>query len=274
MKILWSVYQYILYYLRADTIYNIHSPLVSDLMSILLKKPVHDDFSKLLIARDNFLESNQSIDYVEFGAGSRKIDTSKKVKLRHLAATSLSSNKQCVQLYNLCRWLQPQTVLELGTSFGLSSAYLQLAHSEARVISIEGNSSLVMRAQNLHEQVFDGRRPEVIEGRFSDVLKSLLPNLQQIDLLFLDGDHTYESTISYLERIKPKLAQDSIVILHDIYWSKEMSLAWEYAREMGPAITIDLFHMGILLFQRNIRSRENLTIIPYWKKPWKIGLFA
>ncbi|NND31865.1 MAG: class I SAM-dependent methyltransferase [Saprospiraceae bacterium] len=274
MKFTSQIIQYVRYYLRGETIYRIHSPIGFSLIESIFRRPGNSKFSDLESMRQELLISKEEIANIDLGAGKSKRNSAT-VRVERLAKTSISNISQCQQLYNLCQWQDPRTVLELGTSLGFSSSYLQLAQPNARLLTIEGNPHLADRAESMHRKIFKDHLPEIYRGDFSEVLPQLLPTIDNLDLVFIDGNHTFEATSHYLESIKPVLSVKSMLILHDIYWSTEMTKAWEFAKQMGSnKMTIDLFHMGIVLFHPDIYKTEHLTIVPYWMKPWKIGLFA
>jgi hypothetical protein len=98
--------------------------------------------------------------------------------------------------------------------------------------------------------------------------------MRKIDFVFIDGDHTLKGTTEYVDTLLPHLHNDSIIAIHDIYWSKEMMSAWQACIQLKEvSLSIDFFDIGLLLFRKEVLQKLNLTVIPYWLKPWKLGLF-
>jgi hypothetical protein len=58
-----------------------------------------------------------------------------------------------------------------------------------------------------------------IRGFSSEVYKEVLAEVENIDLLFLDGDHSYEGVLSDWVTYSKHLNRDAFVILHDIGWA-------------------------------------------------------
>ena len=84
-------------------------------------------------------------------------------------------------------------------------------------------------------------------------LSRFLRNSEEIDFVFIDANHTYKSTLSYFKQVKPKLSDRCIVIIDDIYWSKEMTRAWNDISYQTPeAACIDIYKCGIIIFDRKI----------------------
>jgi predicted O-methyltransferase YrrM len=109
-------------------------------------------------------------------------------------------------LYMLARSTDARTIVEFGTSFGLSTLYLAAAlrdNGGGRLISSEFEVSKVARArQNLAE----GGLADLVEIREGDALKTLSTDLpDNIDLLLLDGAKSlYPEVLALVEgRLRP-----------------------------------------------------------------------
>jgi len=70
---------------------------------------------------------------------------------------------------------------------------------------------------------------EVLTGDFSEILKTLKENT--FDLVYFDGNHQKEATLKYFETLLPKTHNNTVFIFDDIYWSKDMSSAWETIKQ-------------------------------------------
>ncbi len=109
-------------------------------------------------------------------------------------------------LYMLARGCRARTVVEFGTSFGLSTLYLAAALQDnggGRLISSEFEPSKVARAR---ENLEAGGLGDLVEIREGDALKTLGTDLPEtIDLLLLDGAKAlYDDILSLVEsRLRP-----------------------------------------------------------------------
>ena len=112
-------------------------------------------------------------------------------------------------LFRLARYYRPSVVVELGTSLGLSTAYLATGAVDAKVWTIEGSAAVAERAaRNLAELGLariegpvrvEGPRVEVVTGNFDVVLEPLVERSGPVDLAFVDGNHRYEPTLRYFD---------------------------------------------------------------------------
>ena len=122
--------KYIRYYLTAANGkgHGIHSPFVFDLIkNVLNDSRVFPEYAAIERLRSR-LESDPAILQIEdMGAGSALGGASKKILSRSVAdiARRMAKPKKLGQLlFRLARYYRPERVLELGTSLGLSTAYL------------------------------------------------------------------------------------------------------------------------------------------------------
>ena len=84
--------------------------------------------------------------------------------------------------------------------------------------------------------------------------------MKNIDLVFIDGNHQENATISYFKKCLNYSHNDTIFIFDDIYWSIGMENAWEKIKSHSKiTLTIDLFHIGIVFIKSEL-SKENYII--------------
>lgn len=109
-------------------------------------------------------------------------------------------------LYLLARGCKARTVVEFGTSFGLSTLYLAAAlrdNGGGRLVTSEFEPSKVARAR---ENLTAGGVCDLVEIREGDALQTLSVDLPEtIDLLLLDGAKAlYADVLRLLEsRLRP-----------------------------------------------------------------------
>jgi predicted O-methyltransferase YrrM len=155
--------------------------------------------------------------------------------------------------------LRPVSVLELGTSLGISSAYLALGNPECPVVTVEGCSETAAFAKEQLDTL-GLNNIRVINSRFEDVLSYLLPEIGVLGMVFFDGNHRKEATMDYFQQCLPFIHDETVFIFDDIHWSSEMEEAWAVIREHESVkITIDLFRMGLVFFREGL-SKEDFIL--------------
>jgi len=249
--------QYVLYSKHKKG-HGIHSPFMFGLIkNVFNKRTLNKDLKKIFIVHDKYKRSKQILKYNEIGAGSaykRKNDQS----IGEIVKCSSISKKYGKLIYNLINYFTPINILELGSSVGISSAYIGQAAKESSFISIEGVNEKLEVAKEIANEL--NHSTKFICADFDNSLNSVLNNFEQLDFVFFDGNHTKESTIKYFESCLHKIHNNTIFIFDDIHWSSEMEEAWKYIKSSKEVIvSVDLFRMGLIFFRKEL-SYEHYTI--------------
>jgi len=240
--------------------HGIHSPFVFEFVTKVLngEKDQHV-YDAVELVRKQLLQNNTSITVEDFGAGSRVIGTRQR-EVKQIASTSLKPKKYSQLLHRMVQHYQPKTILEIGTSLGITTSYLAKADDNASVITMEGAEAIAAIAQQNFASLGISNIQQVT-GNFDDTLPATLSSLSTVDFAFIDGNHRYEPTISYFQQILAKSHNNTIIILDDIYWSKEMEAAWNWVKKHEQVtLTIDLFAIGIVVLRKEILHQQHFRI--------------
>ena len=267
------VWKYLQYYWRAKTRYSLHSPFVYELMEKTVEDsrdfyafPIIESLRRLLL-RDDTL-----VNITDYGAGS-KVESASSRTVCSLARHSAVSPATGRLLFRLVNFLKPSTLLEMGTSLGISTAYQAAAALRSTMITIEGCPETAALAQQ-HFQQLNLPNVRLLTGPFREKLPEALQKLQKLDYLYLDGDHRHGASLEYFEQCLPYAHAGSVFVIADIHWSGEMEDAWrEMRRHPRVGLSVDLFHLGLLFFREEQREKEHFTVIKASKKPWRMGFF-
>lgn len=239
--------------------HRVHSPFVFELIqSVFRAKNSRSTFSKIEKRRKELLRDATEITIQDFGAGSKR-NASNTRKINYIARTSLSQGKYARLLYNLIQHFKPKTVLELGTSLGISSAYMAYGNPDANVVSLEGSKTIAEIARKTMDSCEIGN-VEIVVGNFDDTLAGVLSKLHPVDFAFVDGNHTKEATLRYFNQICEYRSSQTIMIFDDISWSEGMREAWNAIKDdERVSISIDLCKFGIVFFRDGI-VKQNFVI--------------
>jgi hypothetical protein len=91
-------------------------------------------------------------------------------------------------------------------------------------------------------------------------LDRLASSAYHANMVFIDGDHKGSSLLRYVQKLKEMSGENSVFILDDIYWSKDMTEAWKkLVRDPYFGISIDLYHFG-LLFPRKKQPKQHFRL--------------
>ena len=243
--------------------HGVHSPFVYHLITVVLRRKNQSPQDKLIESRRAVLrKSNESIEVVDFGAGSRA-QNGRTRTVGGIARAALQPASHARALGLLADHAQAKTILELGTSFGITTAHLASSMPGASIYTIEGSESVARVARETWDAVGVGSI-ELTVGSFSDQLKNVIDKMPSVDVVILDGDHRGEACLAYIEQILPYTREHSVLILDDIYWSPSMTEAW-YACVADPRFTLslDFYDFGVL-YQTKGRVKEHFVL----RRPW------
>jgi predicted O-methyltransferase YrrM len=254
--------KYLTYYLAASNGkgHGIHSPFVFDFITnVLNDKKKYECYLAIEQRRKILLTDPAVIEVEDFGAGSAVIKTSSRV-VKNIAASSLKPKKFSQLLFRIVNYYKPKTILELGTSFGITSAYLASGNSDAKLHTCEGAKNIAAIAKQTFNDL-SLTNINLIEGDFAKTFPHLLSQLQHIDLAFVDGNHRKAPTLDYFNQLLGVSHQSTILIFDDIHWSPEMEEAWaQIQQHPDVTLTIDLFFIGIVYVNTAIKVKQHFTI--------------
>lgn len=251
---------YIFYQFKAKTAYDIHSPFVFSLINEILDiNTKFYNFEIIEAHRNRFLlQQNKFIEVEELGAGSKKIN-SKKRSIKQIAKTSLAPKKYSELIFKLANFINANNKLEIGTCLGITTSYLAAQNKKAHIYTLEGAAEIYKIANTLFNDL-NLLNVNAIKGNFNDTLQNVLNKEKEFDLIYIDGNHTYDATINYFEQCISKLSENGVIIVDDIYWSKGMTKAWKDIKERNDiSITIDLFKLG-LVFKNKAYTKQDFVI--------------
>ncbi len=262
MKHLFILGQYLKYLLTAQSGkgHGVHSPFVYDFITKVLRAADEDDnLTKVHHFRNSLLHRTESVEVLDLGAGSH-LDSSQTRKVSDIARMAGRTPKFGRVLFHIVRYYQPSVVVELGTSLGIGTSYMAAAYPEARIHTLEGSPAVASLASS-HFQSLALSNIQQHVGNFDQLLLPLLHQLGTIDLLFIDGNHSYEPTKRYFEQALAHIHPHSILIFDDIHWSKGMQQAWqEICDHPSVTLSIDLFFVGLVFFRPDFHQKQHFTI--------------
>lgn len=254
--------KYLSYYLHASNSkgHGMHSPFVFDfILRVLNNKNNYQPPAAIEDLRKKLMADKRILQIEDLGAGSRTAATQQRT-VQQLATTALKPKKYARLLYRLAKHYRPQTIVELGTSLGVTTSYLSSASAQATVTTLEGSKAVAGIAKEVFNHL-SLQNIQLIQGNFDDVLPAALHPLSAIDLAYIDGNHRYEPTMRYFNQLLSKAHNNSILVFDDIHWSVEMEEAWAEIKE-HPSVkyTIDIFFLGFVFFRSDFKVKQHFTV--------------
>lgn len=180
-------------------------------------------------------------------------------------------------LYGLARALRPATCVEIGSASGWSTCHVGLALREnvhGRLFAIDphattgwndpGRSDSFVTLQRNLRRCGVANYVEVVRQTSVDAARGWS---RPIDLLFIDGDHSYAGVRRDWELFSPHLSPFGVAVFHDTAWELQGGgrpdmgvprFVDELRRDGFPVITLDRDH-GVSLVQA---ARGGVALVP------------
>ena len=191
-------YKYLHYFLTASNGkgHGIHSPFVFNFITNVMNDQrrfyAYDSLEKL---RRSLRRNPTLLTIDDFGAGSNVVKSNQR-KVSDIARSSLKPKKYAQLMFRMVDHFGAKTIVELGTSLGVTTGYLASGNLKGKVYTFEGAKQVVQVAKQNFTKL-SLRNIELIEGNFDETLARKLNKLDSIDFAFVDGNHRKEPTLRY-----------------------------------------------------------------------------
>ena len=169
----------------------------------------------------------------------------------------------------------PKIIVELGVHTGNSlfafSKAVKYNNFDTKIYGIDNfigdehanyyNNEVYESVRGIADEYYNGMT-KIIKSDFDDALNLFEDN--SIDLLHIDGFHSYNSAKHDFESWFPKMKKNGIILMHDILFTKRSFGTWIYWKELQKKYNfIELRHgygLGMILLGNNLLSEYFMNI--------------
>lgn len=247
---------------------GIHSPYLFELVRFILRdRNAYYCFADIERRRVFLKACNDELDVVDFGSQGSKDGKRVRRKVSEIAKNHLERPEAGQLLFRLVNWIgehekRPLEIVELGTSLGVTTAYLASADSRNTVQTYEGSGEVLQVAQGVWRTLrlenirwIEGDIDQTLLNRDHSLLLYSAP--ARVDIAYVDANHTYEATKRYADFLLERLNQKGVLAIDDIHYSEEMERAWQELK-LDPRVTstMDLYHLGLIFVDPHYLKRH------------------
>ena len=259
--------------------HGIHSPYLFEWVRLVMRdEHSYYAWEKIEKVREGMLADTREVEFVDYGVGNREARDRRKVS--DIAKRSLAKKKYAQMLARLVNWLGDWRlaigdwqlaigderlaigdgrliVVELGTSLGVTTAYMAAMDKRNKVITYEGCPAVA----EIAKENWKALGIKNIDCRVGEITADMLDrDLERVDVAFIDANHTYAGTRAYFNVLAEKVHPKSVIVVDDIHYNKAMEKAWhEICEDERVTSTMDLYQMGLVFFDKD-----------YWKRDYRI----
>lgn len=170
-------------------------------------------------------------------------------------------------VYDLISNIKPKTIVELGTHKGGSFfSFCQAVKDKklsTKLYAIDtwkgdehtGNYSknTYQQVQNIHQELYPKVKIKLIKKLFVQALDDF--HNKSIDILHIDGFHTYKAVKNDLTSWLPKVKKNGIILLHDTEEKKKnfgVHIFWDEIKDSFQTLKFDHSHgLGVIINKKN-----------------------
>jgi predicted O-methyltransferase YrrM len=248
------LYKYLCHFFTARNTggYGVHSPYLFQFTRFALReKHAFYSFQSIERLRSALQKDNRVVHIADFGTGKDRSETISKI-----VDKAVQSSKYGQLLFRIVHYFKAQQVLELGTSLGITTAYLASVSTENTCISLEGSPEIaVMAKENLRKLKLSN--VEIVVGNIDTTLAGVLAKTEKLDFVYFDANHRSQAVLNYFEQCLSKVHKQTVMVFDDIYWSADMEHAWGVIKNHQQVnATIDLFQLGIVFFNDDLHKKH------------------
>ncbi len=236
--------------------HGIHSPFVFNIvLKVFRNKTQPDVVLRIESIRKRLIADSGAGVMTDYGAGSRSGKGNIK-RVSEIARYSSVPEKYGRLLAGLASEFGNNAIIELGTSFGINTMYLASGNMAATVYTLEGSDEVSdIAKKNFAEAGLTNI--QVLTGKFEQTLPELEKGNISPGLVLIDSERRKESAVEYFNRMAELTDEKGVIVINDIYHSKEMGEAWEEIKmDKRVSVTIDIFRMGLVFFRRGITRND------------------
>ena len=221
---------------------GVHSPYLFEwVRMVMMDKNAYYIWGEIERCREKMLRDERELEFVDYGSA---------IKSRSLEN---GSGTACSLEF------RGLTIVELGTSLGVTTAYMAAMDSRNRVVTFEGCEAVA----NIAKENWKALNINNIECRVGEIdVEELVGDIERLDVAFIDANHTYVSTCEYFDILAGIVHEKSVIVVDDIHYTEEMEKAWKaICADERVTSTIDLYQMGLVFFDKH-----------YWKRHYTMRL--
>jgi len=255
----YQIKSFIQFLLKSTSKHGIHSPFIYQFTENCLERKLNlenTDFKLYKSYKFVLLKNDNILQITDFGSGSKYFKNNRR-KICDIAKYAGISSVKAKLLIKIIDYFKPKSILELGTSLGISTLVL-CNHNKVKVATIEGcNNTLSTAKKQLG--LLGLNSITYYNNQFENILPKITSN-QKFDLIYFDGNHKKNATIKYFKQCLNCINNKTLFIFDDINLSKEMQDCWqEIIKHKLVTVSIDTFYYGILFF-RTEQSKQHFLI--------------
>jgi hypothetical protein len=203
---------------------------------------VHSPFAFDLIL--NILEEKNPYYHYTALENQRKILAQKNIPLQ--------KRKYDQAAFRLVNAARPASIIEIGSSAGITSAYLTAANKKTPYFLL----------QNSDKQIpFLPEKINIINGNFEDTLPQVLSSIAEVGSVYFHTEQSGEKTTALFEQCLSKASNECVFIFEGIHASKETEAIWKKVIQKEQVrVSLDMYRLGLVYINPSLQKQDYIYL--------------
>ncbi len=205
--------------------HGVHSPFVFDLITNILE------------------EKNPYYHYARI-ENQRRVLSKKNIPLQ--------KKKYDQAVFRIVNAAGPASIIEIGNSGGITSAYLAVSSKETPYFLL----------QNSNDEIFSHiPKTVILKGIFTEALPEALQLVSQVGCVYFHLTQTGPDTISLFEQCLQKASKECVFIFEGIYTSETTKAIWkEIIQKEQVRISLDMYGLGLVYINPILQKQDYIYL--------------
>ena len=233
--------------------FGVHSPFVFGLITkVIEEKCPYYSFFDIEVQRKKLLLDNQNITYHD----KQNKDRLKTRTIAQITKREAIKPKHGKLLFRLANYFKAEKILQIGGGTGLSTLYLTSYSHKIRCTVLDDRPELA----NIAKKVFGWESRNNIDirlGSYKETLPIALDDIGKPDLIFFNTQFEQQDNLWMFNECVKHVNDKSVFVFKGIKDNRNMRDMWrEIKTHPDVRITLDLYSMGIVLFNKKLNRRD------------------
>ncbi len=199
---------------------------------------VHSPFAFDLIL--NILEEKNPYYHYATIENQRKILAKKNIPLQ--------KKKYDQAAFRVANAAHPASIIEIGNSAGITSAYLAAANKKTPYFLLQNSDN---QLSFLPEKI------NLIKGNFEETLPKTLSHLTEVGCVYFHTEQSGEKTISLFEQCLPKASKECVFIFEGIHASEPTEAIWkDITQKEEVRVSLDMYGLGLVYINPTLQKQD------------------
>lgn len=236
--------------------YGVHSPFVFNLITkVIEEKCPYYSFYDIELIRKQLLFMDEHITYPD----RRQQGKLKSRSIANIVEREAIKPKHGALLFRLTNYFKPVNILQIGTATGLSTLYLTSYATGLKCIALGNIPELAPIARRVFNKAHNNRI-DLRTGAYNELLPQALKDMDKIDFIFFNTSCEQLNNISLFNECVKHIHNDSIFVFQGIKASRKMRDLWkEICARPEVTVTVDLYSLGIVIFNKKLHKRNYIV---------------